>query len=174
MLAPAPHCDDGPCRTKADAGSFDDEPPHERLAAIYEAVLMQPDRFSCATVDELERAICDVQVRDAALGFAVTDLRAGAELLWRELTRRLTGTGRASAATLLAHLHYIAGEGSFAGVALDVAREADRTWKLAQLLDHSLRNGLRPGNLWHLIGDSYSAAAELGLTLPHATLREAS
>ena len=174
MLAPAPHCDDGSCHAGAGGGSFDDEPPHELMAAIYEAVVMEPDRFSCERVAELERAICDVQVRDAALGFAVTDLRACAEVLWRELTRRLTGTGRASAATLLAHLHYIAGEGSFAGVALDVAREADRTWKLAQLLDHSLRNGLRPDNLWHLIGDSYDAAAQLGVTLPGATLRNAS
>ena len=173
MLAPAPHCDDGSCSTIADDGRFDDEPPQELLVAIYEAVVMESDYYSCERVAELERAICDVRVRDAALAFAVTDLRSGAEMLWRELTRRLTGTGRASAATLLAHLHYIAGEGSFAGVALDVARDADRNWKLAQLLDHSLRNGLRPDNLWHLIGDSYDAAAELGLVLPHATLRDA-
>lgn len=178
MLAPTSHCDEvccdlGSCAIACDGWSGDAS-PSELMAAVFEAVVVGPDRFDCASVTELERAICDVQVRDAALAFAVTDLRSEAEILWRELTRRLGGTGRASAATLLAHLHYIAGEGSFAGVALDVARHADPSWKLAELLDHSLRNGLRPDNLWHIIGDSYEAARRLGVTLPSATLRDAS
>ena len=35
---------------------------------------------------------------------------------------------------LLAHLHYIAGEGAYAAVALDTALDADPEWSLAVLL----------------------------------------
>ena len=55
-----------------------------------------------------------------------------------------------------------------------MALDADPQWSLARLLDRSLRNGLRPDNLWEIIGDSYDAAAALGVVIPSATLRDAS
>lgn len=180
MLQPTSHCDDPCCAPDStrcpviEAVLDADATPQQSMAAIHEAIAVRRLRFDCASIAELERAVCDLRVRDAALAFAVTDVRTEAEALWRELTRRLSGTGRASAATLLAHLHYIGGEGSFAGVALDVALDADPQWSLARLLDRSLRNGLRPDNLWEIIGDSYDAAAALGVVIPSATLRDAS
>lgn len=192
MLDPTSHCDDPCCVSDSTCISVStcisdstrcpvveavldaDATPQQSMAAIHEAIAVRRLRFDCASIAELERAVCDLRVRDAALAFAVTDLRTEAEALWRELTRRLSGTGRASAATLLAHLHYIGGEGSFAGVALDVALDADPEWSLARLLDRSLRNGLRPDSLWEIIGDSYDAAAALGVIIPSATLRDAS
>ncbi|MGV9824749.1 MULTISPECIES: DUF4192 domain-containing protein [unclassified Gordonia (in: high G+C Gram-positive bacteria)] len=184
MLEPTEHCDgdchaadcDGrraDCDDRAGIPGGQAESSAELLAAILEALTTPFPRFDCATVARLDRAIRDLRVRDAALAFAVTDLRHAAESLWRELCRRLTGTGRASAATLLAHLHYIGGEGAHAAVALDCALEADPTWYFAVLLDSALRRGMRPHTLWQLIDDSYAMAARLGLDIPRATLRDA-
>ncbi|OPX15621.1 DUF4192 domain-containing protein [Gordonia sp. i37] len=150
------------------------EPREGRNGELLRAVLraMQaPGVPDCATMTVLHRAITTLPVRDAALACAVTDLRADAENLWRTLTRRLRGTGRASAATLLAHLHYIGGEGAFAGVALDCALAADPGWKLATLLDQALRGGATPSLLWEMIDESYGIATDLGVVIPRATLR---
>ncbi|WP_288336148.1 DUF4192 domain-containing protein [uncultured Gordonia sp.] len=150
------------------------EPREGRNAELLRAVLraMQaPGVPDCATMTVLHRAITTLPVRDAALACAVTDLRSDAENLWRTLTRRLRGTGRASAATLLAHLHYIGGEGAFAGIALDCALAADPGWKLATLLDQALRGGATPSLLWEMIDESYGIATDLGVVIPRATLR---
>ncbi|TYQ11280.1 UNVERIFIED_ORG: uncharacterized protein DUF4192 [Gordonia westfalica J30] len=129
--------------------------------------------LDCAEVAVLEQAVRRPPVRDAALALAVTDLRDDAESVWRELTRRLSGPGRAAAATLLAHLHYIGGEGAYAGVALDVALESDADAKLAGLLDTALRAGVRPTMLWEMIDGSYETARELGVQMPEITRRAA-
>ncbi|QUD85314.1 DUF4192 domain-containing protein [Gordonia polyisoprenivorans] len=142
----------------------------ELLRAVLHA-MQAPGVPDCATMTVLHRAITTLPVRDAALACAVTDLRSDAENLWRTLTRRLRGTGRASAATLLAHLHYIGGEGAFAGVALDCALAADPGWKLATLLDQALRGGATPSLLWEMIDESYGIATDLGVVIPRATLR---
>lgn len=131
-------------------------------------------RISCDALTRWHRAITDLQVRDALLALAITDLRGAAERMWRELAQLLRGSGRASAATMLAHLHYIAGEGAFAGIALDVALGAKSDWSFAVLLDRALRAGVRPNLLWDVIGDSYRVARDLGVTLPEPTLRLAS
>lgn len=130
--------------------------------------------ISCVSLATWHRAVTDLQVRDALLALAITDLRGAAERMWRELTQLLRGSGRASAATMLAHLHYIAGEGAFAGIALDVALGADREWSFAILVDRALRAGVRPNLLWEVIGDSYRVAHELGVTMPEPTLPLAS
>ena len=88
-------------------------------------------------------------------------------------TRRLTGRGRSTAATLLAHLHYIGGDGAYTGVALDVALAGTDTDHLATLLDTALRAGVRPARLWGTIEKSYDAAKRLGVVIPAATLRTA-
>ena len=127
----------------------------------------------CSEIALLEQAVRRPRVRDAALALAVTDLRDHAESVWRELIRRLAGPGRAAAATLLAHLHYIGGEGAYAGVALDVALESDPEAKLAGLLDGCLRSGVRPTRLWEMIDGSYATARELGVGMPEITRRAA-
>ncbi|MGC4963766.1 DUF4192 domain-containing protein [Gordonia sp. DT101] len=128
-----------------------------------------PRALDCATVTMLGTALTRLPVRDAALALAVTDLRHAAEMLWRELARRLTGSQRASAATLLAHLHYINGEGGYAGVALDCALAADPEWSLAVLLDSALRGGMPPRMLRAMIDDSYEVAHSLGVPMPAPT-----
>ncbi|MBD0861383.1 DUF4192 domain-containing protein [Gordonia sp. zg691] len=161
-------------RTDLDrAGTSEHSESVVAMGAVMESVIGAGKQLDCGRVALLEHAILRLDVRDAALALAVTDLRDRAELLWRELTRRLTGRGRASAATLLAHLHYIGGEGAYAGAALDVALECDPHWKLASLLDTALRAGVRPTMLWEMIDDSYAVAAELGAHLPDATRRAA-
>ncbi|MCB1293516.1 MAG: DUF4192 domain-containing protein, partial [Gordonia sp.] len=86
--------------------------------------------IGCTEAAMLATALTDLTVRDTLLALAVTDMRGDAETLWRALARRLTGSARASAASLLAHLHYIAGEGAYAAVALDTALDADPEWSL--------------------------------------------
>lgn len=173
MLAPLPHCISAIC-SAARNDSYSS--PQQRrddsaylLAALLDA-MDDPTRADCTTISLLERAITTIPVRDAALACAVTDLRPDAETLWRVLTRRLRGCGRASAATLLAHLHYIGGDGAYAGIALDCALEADPDWRLAGLLDKALRGGAQPSLLWRMIDDSLEIAADLGITLPRVTL----
>ncbi|MFE0747367.1 DUF4192 domain-containing protein [Gordonia sp. NPDC058843] len=143
------------------------------LDLVISAVIGANRSLDCEELDRLERAILRPDVRDAVLALAVTELRGAAERLWRELARRLTGRGRATAATLLAHLHYIGGDGAYAGVALDVALACKNVGKLAALLDSALRAGVRPAQLWGTIDKSYDAAARLGVVIPAVTLRTA-
>ena len=194
MLTSLPHCSSAEC-AMAGGGPADDRsginpsgsdaqcidhglgvPDRTEQAALFNELLdvmhAPPAIAECAQMERFERAILTIPVRDALLACAVTDLREGAQSLWRMLTRRLRGRGRASAATLLAHAHYIAGEGAYAGVALDLALSADPDWKLAGLLDRALRSGVEPALLWGTISDCYRIAAELGVDLPHATMRE--
>ncbi|NDK89427.1 DUF4192 domain-containing protein [Gordonia desulfuricans] len=198
MLAPLPHCESedcavtGPYRVRSRAETaitgfgditdfvgiteldpvWGDRITRDRraLLATVMGVLRSRPRLDCPTVSELELAITTPAVRDALLACAVTDLRMDAEWLWRMLTRRLTGHGRAQAATLLGHLYYIAGEGSYAGVTIDIAREADPHARLAELLDSALRSGEHPQMLWEMISESRAAAAALGVELPAITL----
>ena len=129
----------------------------------------RPDTIGCADAAALATALTDLTVRDALLALAVTDLRGDAETLWRTLARRLNGTARASAASLLAHLHYLAGEGAYAAVALDCALDADPDWSFAVLLSQALHTGAHPAMLWDIIGHSYELTASLGVVLPPPT-----
>lgn len=187
MLMPRAHCD-GPCQhadsdfRKVGVASIGRAGNGKRQLldfALRQVAQLAPEHrtdaveLACPTVDRWAEAIGDLQVRDALLALAITDHRHAAETMWRELTRRLRGSGRASAATLLAHLHYIAGEGAMAGVALDAALTADPDWSFAALLDRALRAGVRPSLLWEIIGESYRAADELGAVLPAATMAKA-
>ncbi len=178
MLTPLPHCA-GPHREPADdTVGYNDTAGYDD-AGLLRAVLDQvigighPGRHAsadlrldCATTSMLAVAITRLPVRDAALSFAVTAFRHQAETLWRELARRLTGSPRASAATMLAHLHYIGGEGGYAGVALDCALSADPDWSLAVLLDRALSGGLPPRMLWEMLDDCYDTAQRLGVPIP--------
>ncbi|GAB93355.1 DUF4192 domain-containing protein [Gordonia rhizosphera] len=172
MLTPLPHCA-GPHREPADDTAVYDDAG--LLRALLDQVIAIGDpgrhtpsdlRLDCATTGMLAYAVTRLPVRDAALSLAVTAFRHQAETLWRELARRLTGSARASAATMLAHLHYIGGEGGYAGVALDCALSADPDWSLAVLLDRALSGGLPPRMLWEMLDDSYDTAKRLGVPIP--------
>ncbi len=170
MLVPSAHCDSAVC-----AGVHSGVPTFSvstaaLLRTLVAHVLGQNGEWDCRTVAVLESAILDLEVRDAAMGLSVGEYRADAERLWRELTRRLRGRGRASAATLLGHLHYVAGEGAYAGVALDCALQADPDWNLARLLDQALRNGMRPTEMVDIVDRSFDIAERLGVSLPGRTV----
>ncbi|MGV9713407.1 DUF4192 domain-containing protein [Gordonia sp. NPDC003424] len=122
--------------------------------------------LDCATVTAMADGITRLPVRDAALVLSVTDFRHQAEHLWRQLARRLRGREQASAATMLAHLYYIGGEGAYAGVALDHALAADPDWSFATLLDRALRGGVPPGMLWDTVDECYDIAERLGVVIP--------
>lgn len=186
MLAPLDHCA-GPHLDEVDHGASagmdqmdtaDEMDDASLLRAVVHQVIVasgprRPDEaagLGCAEVTRLGAALTRLPVRDAALSFAVTDLRGAAESLWRELARRLRGPAQASAATMLAHLHYINGEGGHAGVALDHALRADPHWSLATLLDSALRGGLAPHLLHDMIDDCYDIAERLGVPLPAPSL----
>ncbi len=171
------HCADPSCtyavdsRTKAAAAGVDDS---ELLRRVLDAVLHGLDtHVDCVQLRVLEAAIRRPPVRDALLALAVSDVSDAAEAVWAELTRRLRGGGRACAATLLGHLHYVRGDGAMAGVALDCALDSDAGYSLAALLDRSLRAGLRPSTLEELLPTSYAAADRLGVIMPAPAERAA-
>lgn len=117
----------------------------------------------CATATAVGRALCDLDVRDALLTLVGTEHRHAAANLWQHIARHSTGTVRASAATMLAHLYYLAGEGAMSGIALDAALAADPDWALAGLLDQALRAGARPEVLWRMLDASVVRLAQLGM-----------
>ncbi|WP_253663362.1 DUF4192 domain-containing protein [Williamsia maris] len=171
------HCGDPSCtyavdsRTKAAAVGLGES---ELLRRVLDAVLHGLDtHIGCTQLRVLEAAIRRPPVRDALLALAVSDVADAAEAVWAELTRRLRGGGRACAATLLGHLHYVRGDGAMAGVALDCALDSDVGHSLAALLDRSLRAGLRPSTLEELLPTSYAAADKLGVIMPAPAERAA-
>ncbi|QKT07469.1 DUF4192 domain-containing protein [Gordonia sp. X0973] len=129
----------------------------------------EPPEMTCATVSLLGRALIRLDVRDALMTLGAGEHRYVAETVWRELTRRTDGRQRASAATMLAHLYYLGGEGTSAGIALDVALAADPGWNLARLLDSALAGGVHPSMIWELLVESYVVGATLGVELPAMT-----
>lgn len=178
MMTPVEHCTDLVCTAMTPAAlrgpMCDADAP--RLARVYEAVLERAcgsTSFTCAQLNGLAEALVSVHVRDAAIGLSMTVHRDAAQSLWLDLTRRLSGTPRAAAATLLGHLHYMEGSGAFAATAFDVAREADPSYGLANLLDTALMNGMRPQELAGLAELAFDLAHRLGVSFPPATHRAA-
>ncbi|GAB09345.1 hypothetical protein GOARA_036_00770 [Gordonia araii NBRC 100433] len=172
-LAPTAHCTDDACRGKP-------RRPRPTTTAAGEAKLLRgaltlltgsrPPEMTCANVRLLSRAVTTLGVRDALLALGAGENRFVAESAWRELARRGRGEIRASAATMLAHLYYLCGEGAYAGVAIDTALAACPTWHLARLLNTALAGGVHPALLWDVLTESYSAAQGLGVVLPPATM----
>lgn len=134
------------------------------VAAVTTVMSALEGPTDCATAAAVGRALCDLDIRDALLALAGTTAhRHTAENLWQHIARHSTGTVRASAATMLAHLYYLAGEGAMSGIALDVALAADPEWALARLLDEVLRAGAHPSVLWSMLGTSADMLALLGV-----------
>ncbi|WP_347954331.1 DUF4192 domain-containing protein [Gordonia aichiensis] len=178
LLSPEAHCAQTECREVTPVAVR--HPPNATDARGLAAVLAVVDRFdhgdtelTCADLNVVAEALVSVHVRDALLGLALTGLRGTAEDLWRTLARRLRGRPRAAAATLLGYLHYMAGEGAYAGVALQVALDADPDYNLANLLDTALANGMRPRELVGLAELAFGIADRLGAGLPPAVYEAA-
>ncbi|MDY6811229.1 MAG: DUF4192 domain-containing protein, partial [Actinomycetota bacterium] len=172
MLRPLPHCV-GPHHQFGEVvDELDDATVLRDLVSqvIAYASPAHPPQLDCAAVTRLGAALLRLQVRDAALVLSVTDFRPAAETLWRELARRLTGSRRASAATMLGYLHYVNGEGGYAGVAFDHALAADPHWSLAGLLDTALRGGIPPTTIREMIPMCYDVAESLGVPMPGPSL----
>ncbi|MFZ2512666.1 MAG: DUF4192 domain-containing protein [Gordonia sp. (in: high G+C Gram-positive bacteria)] len=180
-LVPGPHCDSVLCRPRT--GPVPPAPPGTRdrngATLVVERIRQIADQtvgiveLTCDETNELAEALCSVHTRDLLLALAVTELREAAEELWRRLTRGLSGRAGAAAATLLAHLHYMRGEGAFALVAVQRALELDPEYNLARLVDSALAHGMRPESLSEVVDYSFDLAASLGVDLPPRAYRAA-
>ena len=153
------------CRDAADYEADGD--PCELLAAVVGAVTAQrSSALSDADAALLGGALLDVHVRDAAMALALTVMADEARLLFAELARRLRGTPRAAAATLVAMCGYLRGDGPLTGIAIDAALTADRHYRGAQLLAHALAAGMHPRELCLTAEIGVRVARRLGVELP--------
>lgn len=151
-----------------DAAAFEaDGDPCELLAAVVGAVTAQRSAsLSDADVALLGGALLDVHVRDAAMALGVTVMADEARLLFAELARRLRGTPRAAAATLVAVTGYLRGDGPLTGIALDAALTADPGYRGALLLAEALTAGMHPRELSVTAEIGMATARRLGVELP--------
>jgi hypothetical protein len=94
------------------------------------------------------------EVRDRALGLALGEDAAAAEVLWTECTRRAPVPLDGPPATLLAVSAWLRGDGALANVALDRALAADPGAALPQLLSDGLAACLPPSALRTLISST--------------------
>jgi hypothetical protein len=96
-------------------------------------------------------------VRDAAISLVVTGEAQAAEQLWTYLTRATPRPHVTHPATLLAIVAYLRGNGTLAGVALDIALDADYSNVLATLIHTALHNGVAPQQLEKLLTNALTA-----------------
>jgi hypothetical protein len=113
-----------------------------------------PDR----DVARLAWGLRDLWVRDRAMGLALGESVAGAEVLWTELTRRAPPPLDAAPATLLAVTAWVRGDGAMANVALERALDSEPGYSLAHLLRTALDACFPPADLRRLIRDSFADA----------------
>ncbi|WP_157224183.1 DUF4192 domain-containing protein [Nocardia paucivorans] len=110
-------------------------------------------------------ALRDRRVRDTMFAVAATVHADAAEQLWIRLTRAASAGDRAESAALLGYFAYVRGDGPFAGIALDIALEADPDHSMAVLLHTALISGMRPERLRELVRCGRETAADLGIDL---------
>lgn len=92
-------------------------------------------------------AIADPPTRDLAADWASGRgevAAAAAQSLWLELTRRAPPPYDVAPATLLAHAAWFAGNGALARVAVERALASDPSYRLAQLIERLLDEGVDP------------------------------
>lgn len=118
----------------------------------------------------LANALSLPEIRDECLGMAVppcTPVAHAAERLWLTLVRELPAPERAEAAALLGYTAYMRGDGTFAGMALENALDADPGHVLAGLLRTVLRLGFPPDQLLGLaMAADPTGVAGFGLAPP--------
>lgn len=105
------------------------------------------------------QALTHPRVRDVAVAFAVTGAAGASELLWSRLTRATPRPHVTHPATLLAIVTYLRGNGVLAGVALDIALDADPSNMLAALIRTCLNQGVAPQQIEELLATATSAAS---------------
>ncbi|OXM61623.1 DUF4192 domain-containing protein [Amycolatopsis vastitatis] len=125
----------------------------------------------------LAKALTLPEIRDECLGMAVppcTPVARAAEHLWLTLVRELPAPARAEAAALLGYTAYMRGDGTFAGMALDNALDANPDHVLAGLLRTVLRLGFPPERLLGLaMAADPAGVAGFGLAPPDVGLERA-
>lgn len=175
MLSDRPHCDDPECNNdgcppwRPVDGELDEECDW-LLGLIEDYGLPLAD---CDVVDRAQNSIRHKGIRDVMFAVAATAMQPAAEHVWQQLTRQLRGEGRAAAATLLAHLNYLRGDGAMAGTCLEVALAADPDYSMAQLLDQALRAGIRPDMMDDIAAQGSAMAWDNGVVLPPVMRRRA-
>jgi hypothetical protein len=110
------------------------------------------------TIARLATALSTPDVREACLAFSLTGRARPAELLWTRLTRATPKSARADPASLLGVTCYLYGDGARAGIALDVALEANPDHRLTQTLRHVLDFGVPPRQFRTILTESFIAA----------------
>jgi hypothetical protein len=88
----------------------------------------------------------DTAVRDRAVGLALDDAGAAAQL-WTECVRRMPPPLDTAPATLLGLSAWLEGDGATAGLALRRARDSDPRYPLARDLEEALDRGVPPAQL---------------------------
>lgn len=122
-------------------------------------------RLSARELADIAVALRDRRVRDTMFALASTVHADAAERLWIHLTRAASEGDRAESAALLGYFAYVRGDGPFAGIALDIALEADQDHPMAVLLHTALASGMRPERLRELARCGRETAADLGIDL---------
>ncbi|MEV2225438.1 DUF4192 domain-containing protein [Nocardia vinacea] len=118
---------------------------------------------------DLAVALRDRVVRDALFGLADGEHADATERLWLVLSRAVSGTERADAATLLGFSAYVRGDGVLAGIAVQAAHDADPTHSMAILLATCLATGMRPEAVRRLAHCGRGIATDLGIDLGPGT-----
>nr|WP_113693199.1 DUF4192 domain-containing protein [Amycolatopsis albispora] len=143
----------------------------EQGFAVVRAAIRRAHRgrleLSDKDVLDLVFALQITEVRDACLALAVpsgTAVARAAEQLWLAMVRECPPPERAQFATLLAFSSYLRGDGTFAGMAMDNALEADPGHLLAGLLSRAIDAMLPPSRL----ADLGRADPALDIDLPPA------
>lgn len=128
----------------------DPDPPDVKLRTVLTAIesaVTHPPAPADEDVVQLVTALTDHRIRDVCLDFAKLPDVGAAERLWTALARGTPAPERAEPACLLAFSAYARGDGVLAGIALDVAEQADPGHRLTGLLRSALAIGLAPNKL---------------------------
>ncbi|WP_448638764.1 DUF4192 domain-containing protein [Geodermatophilus sp. URMC 63] len=126
----------------------------EAVAACRPGPATASTRLPDARVARVLWALTLSEVRDRALGLALGEDAAAAEVLWTECTRRAPVPLDGPPATLLAVSAWLRGDGAMANIALDRALAADPGASLPRLLAEGLAACLPPAELRALITDT--------------------
>ena len=118
------------------------------------------DRLSDGEVARILCGLRDHDVRDRAMGLAISEDAVAAENLWSECTRRAPAPLDAPPATLLAVSAWLRGDGAMANVALERALSSDPGYRLAGLLASALAACVPPAEIRALVASAVEALPE--------------
>jgi len=171
-LTPRPHCETPNCPTGATGPAHLPRTDAEIATEVAWLRTLVADRGGalddCTNAVRAANALRHKYIRDCMFALAdQPELLANAGEVWQRLACELRGEAQAAAATLLAHLHYLRGNGAMAAICLDSAIAAKPGYQMAELLDTALRNGMPPQGVAQAMADTgKSLVAELGDAIP--------